>query len=75
MFSSRFAVTFQNTHVPSSFHLYVISISQQQPAATVSPKLERKNMKYSSLLSNGWLEAHGKLSKHHTEIPKPALRD
>lgn len=75
MLSSRFAVTFQNTHVPSSLHLYVKSISQQQPSATVSPKLERKNMKYSSLLSNGWLQAHGKLSKHHTKIPKAALRD
>lgn len=75
MFSSRFAIAFQNTHVPSPVYLYVKSISQQQPSATVSPKLEGKNMKYSGLLSNRWLQAHGKLSKHCTEIPRPALRD
>lgn len=62
MFSSRFAITAQNTHVPSSFHLKVKSIAQQQPSATVSPKLERGNMKYSGLLSNGWLQALGKSS-------------
>lgn len=53
MSSSRFTVPFQNIHVPSSFHLYVKPISQQQPSATVSPRMERKNIKYLGLLSNG----------------------
>lgn len=65
MSSSRFTTPFQNIHVPSSFHLYVKSISQQQPSAIASPRMERKNMKYLGLLSNEWLQACGKLSKHH----------